>query len=512
MSDTAASLPNDVALCHELIRQQADSLDTAQRRIEQLEHAMDVLLRQKYGPRSERLDPNQLRLFTEDSDDSAASQESDVVPENPAKPKRTWKRRGRQTLPAHLPRLPVVIELSEHERACPGCGGLRAHFDDEISEQLDYVPASLFVRQFIRRKYACRSCQEHVVIPAKSPQPIDKGMAGPGLLAHVITNKFAYHLPLYRQEQILAHHGVTISRSTLCGWLAQSAELFAPLYNLMITRVRGSRVIWTDDTTVPVWDPTLPKTRSGRFWVYLGDVLNPYCVYDFTPRRSRDGPERFLEGFAGYLQADAFAGYDRLCAGPNVIRVACWAHVRRKFYDARHTAPLPAHQALARIGQLYEIERACAEIPAEERCVIRQRDAVPLLKALGEWLDDQSRKVLPKSPVGQAMAYARNQWDDLQTYTRDGELSIDNNVSERSVRAQAIGRKNYLFVGSDRGGRTAATLYSLVGSCKCHQIDPFAYLEDVLERLPTHPADRLRDLLPDAWIAGHPQARRKVAS
>ncbi len=215
---------------------------------------------------------------------------------------------------------------------------------------------------------------------------------------------------------------------------------------------------------------------------------------------------------AGYLQADAFAGYDRLCAGADVIRVACWAHVRRKFYDARHTAPLPAHHALARIGQLYEIERGCFGLSAEERRAIRQRDAVPLLKAFGEWLDEQSRKVFPKSPVGQAMAYARNQWDDLQTYTRDGELSIDNNVSERSVRAQAIGLKNYLFVGSDRGGRTAATLYSLVGSCKRHQVDPFAYLKDVLERLPSHPVDRLGDLLPDAWVAAHPKARRKVAS
>jgi hypothetical protein len=328
----------------------------------------------------------------------------------------------------------------------------------------------------------------------------------------VITNKFAYHLPLYRQEQILAHYGVTISRSTLCGWLAQSVELFAPLYIQMIQRVRSSRIIWTDDTTVPVWDPTLPKTRTGRFWVYLGDALNPYCVYDFTPRRNRDGPERFLEGFAGYLQADAFAGYDRLCAGAKVIRVACWAHARRKFYDARHTDPLPAHQALARIGQLYAIEEACKKLSAEERYAIRQRDAVPLLNALGEWLDEQSRKVLPKSPVGQAISYARNQWKDLQTYTLDGELTIDNNVSERSVRAQAIGRKNYLFVGSDRGGRTAATLYSLVGTCKRHEVDPFAYLKDILERLPTQAADRLGELLPDVWIAANPQARVKIAS
>jgi transposase len=321
MIDAEVALPNDVTLCHELIRQQADSLNKAQRRIEQLEHAMDVLLRQRYGPRSERLDPIQMRLFTEEGDESLPlAPDPDVVFEIPEKPKRIWKGRGRQTLPEHLPRVPVIIELSEHERTCPGCGGLRAHFGDEISEQLDYVPASLFIRQFIRRKYTCRSCQEHIAISPKPPQPIDKGLPGPGLLAHVITNKFAYHLPLYRQEQILAHYGVKLSRSTLCGWLARSAELFVPLYNLMIERVRSSRIIWTDDTSVPVWDPTLPKTRTGQSWVYLGDVLNPYCVYDFTPRRSRDGPERFLEGFAGFLQADAFSGYDRICAGANVIR------------------------------------------------------------------------------------------------------------------------------------------------------------------------------------------------
>jgi transposase len=268
---------------------------------------MDVLLRQKYGPRSERVDPNQLRIFAEEDDENVASAAPEVVPDSPAKPKRTWKRPGRQKLPEHLPRVPVVIELSEHERACPGCGGLRAHFDDEISEQLDYVPASLFVRRFVRRKYACRSFQEQVAIPAKAAQPIDKGLPGPGLLAHVITNKYAFQLPLYRQEEILAHQGVTLSRGTLCGWMARVAELFDPLYNVMITRVRDSRIIWTDDTTVPVWDPALSKTRIGRFWVYLGDARNPYCVYDFTPRRTRDGPEQFLAGFAGYLQADAFS-------------------------------------------------------------------------------------------------------------------------------------------------------------------------------------------------------------
>ena len=264
-------------------------------------------------------------------------------------------------------------------------------------------------------------CQEHVAIAAKPPQPIDKGLPGPGLLAQVITSKYGDHTPLYRQEDILARHGVTLSRATLCGWMARAAERLTPLYELMIERVQSSKIIWTDDTTVPVWDPTLPATRTGRFWVYIGDDRNPFCTYDFTPRHTRDGPERFLSNFRGYLQADAFTGYDRLCAGPDVIRVACWrAHARRKFYECRTTAPVLAHEALARIRQLYRIETGCRALPADERQAIRERDAVPLLEAFEAWLDEQSRQVLPKSPLGKAIAYARNQWPDLQTYTRDG--------------------------------------------------------------------------------------------
>jgi transposase len=513
MDEADAPLPDDLATLHELIRQQADTIRQAQRRIDQLEHLVEQLLRRQYGPRSERLDPNQLRLFDDDAAEaSAESQPAEAVPEDRGAPTRTWRRRDRQVLPEHLPRERIVLELSEQERACPGCGRPRMPFGEEVSEQLEYVPAALFVRQFVRRKYACRSCQEHVAVAGKPPQPIDKGLPGPGLLAHVITSKYSEHLPLYRQEDILARHGVTLSRATLCGWLAQAAELLRPLYEAMVKRVQASRVIWTDDTTVPVWDPTLPATRAGRFWVYLGDARNPFSVYDFTPRRTRDGPERFLGAYQGYLQADAFTGYDRICAGPGVIRVACWAHVRRKFYECRTTAPVLAHEALARIRQLYRIEADCRELPAEERRAIRQRETGPLLAVFDSWLDEQSRQVLPKSPLGKAVAYARNQWPDLQTYIRDGELSIDNNLAERTLRAQAIGRKNYLFVGSDRGGHTAAILYSFVGSCKRLGADPFAYLKDVLGRLPTHPGDRLSELLPDAWFTAHPNTRRKVAS
>lgn len=273
-----------------------------------------------------------------------------------------------------------------------------------------------------------------------------------------------------------------------------------------------SAVIHTDDTSVPVLDPTLPKTRRGRFWVYIGVVRNPYVVYDYTPRRTRDGPERFLKGYRGHLQADAFSGYDHICAGPDVIEVACWAHVRRKFYEARTSAPPPAHAALARIRQLYQIETAGAALSGEDRRGLRQRESVPLLTAFGEWLTEQARHALPRSPIGQAIAYARSNWAALCRYPEHGDLSIDNNLAERMLRAQAIGRRNWTFLGSDRGGKTAAVLYSLTGTCRHHGIDPFAYLQNILGRLPSLPADQLDDLLPDIWFASHPAARRKSAA
>jgi hypothetical protein len=305
---------------------------------------------------------------------------------------------------------------------------------------------------------------------------------------------------------------VELSRATLCGWMAHCAELLTPLFNEMVRRVLLSLVVHTDDTTVPVWDPTLPHTRTGRFWVYIGDARHPYVVYDYTPRRTRDGPEVFLKGFRGYLQADAFSGYDRICAGSGVSEVACWAHVRRKFFEARTSAPVPAHAALARIRQLYKIEHDAAELSADDRCALRQRDALPLLNAFEEWLAEQGRQVLPKSPIGRAITYARSNWSALLRYAEHGELSIDNNLAERMLRAQAIGRRNWTFLGSDRGGRTAAVLYSFTGTCKHNDIDPFAYLNDILRRLPSHPAGRFDDLLPDVWFSSHPSARRKAVA
>jgi transposase len=513
MCESAAPLPNDLNLCHEMIRQQAATIEEAQRRIEQLEHQVEQLLRRQYGPRRESVDPNQLRLFTDDaSEDVAEDAPGESSEAEDVAPKRRWRRRGRQRLPENLPRQRIEYELPAEELPCPGCGHVRVKIGEEVSEQLEYVPASMHVLQHVRFRYACRACQEHVAIADKPPQPIDKGLPGPGLLAQTITSKYSDHLPLYRLEDIFARHGVELSRATLCGWMAASAELLTPLYDLMVRRVLLSAVIHTDDTPVPVLDRKLPRTRKGRFWVYIGDVRHPYVVYDYTPRHTRDGPARFLRGFRGFLQADAFSGYDALYAGSDVIEVACWAHVRRKFYEARTSAPVPAHAALARIRQLYAIETAGATLSSEGRQGLRQRESVPLLTGFGEWLTEQVRHVLPKSPIGQAIAYAQSNWAALCRYPEHGDLSIDNNLAERMLRAQAIGRRNWTFLGSDRGGKTAAVLYSLTGTCRHHDIDPFAYLADILRRLPSHPAGRLDELLPDVWFASHPAARRKTAA
>jgi transposase len=513
MCESTVPLPDDLALCHGIIRQQADTIRESQRRIEQLEHQVELLLRRQYGPRRESIDPDQLRLFTDEAPEDVAEGTTEAPPESEgARPKRRWRRWGRQRLPEDLPRKRFEYELSAEELSCPDCGCTRTKIGEEVSEQLEYVPSSLFVIQHARFRYACRACQEHVALADKPPQPIDKGLPGPGLLAQTITSKYSDHLPLYRLEDIFARHGVELSRATLCGWMASCADLLTPLYDLMVKRVLLSIIIHTDDTTVPVLDRTLPRTRTGRFWDYIGDARNPYVVYDYTPRRTRDGPEHFLKGFQGYLQADAFSGYDRICAGPGVKEVACWAHVRRKFFESRTSAPVPAHAALARIRQLYKIETDAATLSSGDRRALRQRDSVPLLTAFGEWLTEQGRAALPKSPIGQAVGYAQSNWAALCRYPEHGDLGIDNNLAERMLRAQALGRRNWTFLGSDRGGRTAAVLYSFTGTCKHHDIDPYAYLADVLRRLPSHPAGQLGELLPDVWFTSHPAARRKKAA
>jgi transposase len=355
-----------------------------------------------------------------------------------------------------------------------------------------------------------------VIVAAPKPAtPIAKGLPGPGLLAHFIVNKYYDHQPLYRQEHISERQGVFIPRSTSCDWMAACADLLRPLYDLMVRTVLQSRWLHTDDTLVKNLGHDPGATDKGRFWIYHGDRDHAYNVFDFTINRKRDGPQTFLANYRGYLHADAFSGYDALYlpswpeAEAGIREVACNAHARRKFYEARGSDELRAHQALAYYGQLYDLERAATAngLEDEQRYRLRQELAVPILEKFATWLGEEKDKVLPKSPMGEAIGYALNNWSALIRYTEAGYLSIDNNVAEREMKRIAIGRKNWLFVGSARGGQTAAVLISFTATCHRLGIEPWAYLQDVLARLPhMDPAD-LAELLPDRW-----QAARQAAT
>lgn len=434
-------------------------------------------------------------------------------PEVPAGTKKKQRGHGRRELPKNLPRVPVVHDLTEAERRCPECGETRAQISTERSEQLDYKPASLLVVEHVRCTYACPHCEGQVVTAGKPAQPIPKGLPGPGLLAHVITDKDVDHIPLHRQEGRLARQGVEISRSTLCDWMGSAAKLLEPLYNLMKTLILLSGTIHTDDTTVKVRDSERKIKRTGRLWFYGGDPTQRFNVFDFTMSRSRDGPRDFLKGYQGYLQADAFGGYDGIYTDGQVVEVGCNAHARRKFIEAQKTDLARATAALAFYRELYAIERAIKEQIAKTapenkadeperaaiRLRIRQEKAVPVLERFREWLEAQKPDALPKSPFGIAIGYVQNNWEALTRYTTSGYLSIDNNVSEQRMKTIAIGRKNWLFTGSENGGKTMAVLFSVVSSCQRNGHDPFAYLRDVLAPIPDLPKERLAELLPDRW-------------
>ena len=416
-----------------------------------------------------------------------------------------------------------MAEARAIKSVCPDCGEERQRIGCERSEQLEFVPAVLKVIEHVRWKYACRTCQEHVAVAPAPSKPVEKGLPGPGLLSAIVVGKYADHLPLYRLEDVFARRGVELPRSTLCRWALQTAEILERLYQLMIKRVCSSEAIHTDDTPVPVLDPTLPKTRTARFWVYCGDWRNPYTVYDYTTSRKRDGPADFLQDFQGYLHADAFAGYDGIYASGQVKQVLCWAHAQRKFYEARTVQPEPAHAALAYIAQLYAVEREAKALVGtdglndeeawetwhRERAELRRTKSLPILKELHDWLSATESRVLPKSPVGQAIGYVLPRWDGLVRYCENGALSIDNNLSERMVRPCAIGRKNWMFLGSDNGGKAAAILYSMMASAKSNQVEPFAYVRDLLVQLSGKRPHDLSKLLPDAWLKTHPESRRK---
>jgi transposase len=502
-----APLPDDVAVLQAMVRQLLAEVTRLRAENADLKAKLDAALKHRFGRRSERRPKRR---------DSHADDE----------PAKRRDEHGRAALPEHLERRTVVHDLTDAEKLCPCCGQPRACIGAQTAEQLDLEPAKPFVRRTVKKSYACRHC-DPAAVPAEQRLrtagpaevgPLAKGLCGSGLLAHVITAKFADHTPVHRLAGQLARSGVPVARATLGDWLAQAADLLTPLYDLMHQRLLRSRVIHGDDTGVKLRVPGADRTRRAHLWVAIGDADFPYVLFDFTADYTAAGPQRFFRGYTGYLQADALGQYEGLYGDDAVRHVCCFAHARRKFVTAVEAGDATAQRAVELIRQLYAIERTLPPLlgpsdhPHEHdqrrtredvRRRLRQQHAEPVLGDLKRWLDEQRPQALPKTPLGQAIGYASNNWEALARYQEQGYLAIDNNLSERTLRAIALGRNNWGVVGSERGGRTAAVLYSVVGTCKHLGIDPFVYLREALPGLfaageqPT--AEQLLDWLPDRW-------------
>lgn len=494
------SLPHDPAILKQMLIDLTQQLDKTQRLLRQL-------LAAKSGPRSEQLSADQLRLFAQELHASEAaaqpetnSKDNDSATGASSGENQASRPRGRRPLPPHLKRERIEHDLPDQEKHCAECNQDLRPIGEELSERYEYVPAQMLVIEDVCKKYAC-SCT--VKTATKPPQPIEKSTAGASLLAQVIVSKVADHLPVHRQGKIFRRFGVEIADQTMCGWMAQCAELLDPLYDRLKEFVLSSKVVGTDDTPVKVLDRSLPQTRKGRFWPYIGDRNHVAAVFDYTPTRERAGPEEFLKSYRGFLQADAYVAYDSFFTDPQrgLLEVACWAHTRRHFHQALDTDPARMGAVLAYIAELYGVEKRArgAGIVGENLRLMREQGSLPVLEKLHEYLLTIRDQVLPKSEAGQAVSYALKNWVALTRYCEDGDLAIDNNHTERSLRGIAVGRHNWTFLGSDRGGKTMAVLRSFVVSCELVKVDPFAWFQDVLSRIGQHSIQKLGDLLPHRW-------------
>ncbi len=475
-----------------------------------IEALLRELLDARRNRKSEQLSADQLALFAAawqarqaEAEPTRPNDSDDDDPNtNPGTGESAPKKRtgGRQPLPRHLKRERIVHDLAEKEKHCSACQQDLRPIGEESSERYEYIPAQLTVIEDICKKYAC-ACT--VKTATKPPQPIEKSTAGASLLAQVIVAKTADHLPLHRQEKIFERHGVDISRKTMGGWLAQCADLLKPLYGSMKEVLFQSKVIGTDDTSVKVLDVKLPFARTGRIWPYYGDADHPVILYDYTATRERAGPEEFLKGYRGYLQADAYSGYDAFFKDParGLIEVGCWAHARRYFHKALESDQARMGPALLLIAQLYRVEKQARSLGSGERLRLRQLQSQPILEKLRNYLLEIQGEVLPKSPEGRAVRYTLKNWTALTRYGEDGDLQIDNNSAERAIRGVAVGRNNWVFFGSDEGGKTAAVLRSFVASCERVGVDPFVWLKDTLSRIADHPITRIAKLLPHNWAS-----------
>ncbi len=500
-------LQSKASLAQLEVKELSATVTEQRQEIEKQQLTITELLSALRGKSRERIDPDQLLMFELGELETLIEEQEEKEP--PARRRR--RKHGRRLIPDNLPQEEVVHELPEHKRLCPHDDQPMQLIRFEESKQLEYEPAKIKVIVHKRAVYACSTQHDEakLITAPKPPQPIDKGLPGPGLIAALTVGKFGDHIPGYRWEDILARHGVQIRRSTIYDWLSAAAVLVEPLVELMKERVLQSKVIQTDDTQVKLIDKQVHGTQLARFWAYIGDRGHPYIVYDFTETREGVGPREFLKGYQGYLQADAYSGYDSLFrqSSETIVEVACWTHCRRYWWKAREHDPPRAHHVIAVIRQLYDIERATKDMSSEQRRAKRVEHATPLLTELKQWLDTQD--VLPKSDIGKAFTYTRNQWMALNRYLEDGDLSIDNNASERCMKPVAIGRKAWLFVGSETAGKRAANLMTLINTCKECRVEPWAYLRDVLKELPK--GIDLETLLPDNWLKANPEHRWAIA-
>src|SRR5499427_5132041 len=466
---------------------------------------LSQLRRIQFGRKSEKLERQieQLELRLEDLQQAQAAEQKTPSAASPAPesyPSMGATKPARRPLPEHLPR-ETRTHMPKHS-ACPDCGGELRKLSEDVSEMLEYVPESFQVIRYVRPKLSCQRCERIVQAPAPS-RPIARGLAGPGLLAHVLVSKYADHLPLYRQCEIYERQGIELERSTLADWVGGSSALLDPLVEALRRYVMAASKLHSDDRRGPVIARGTGKTKTGRLWSYVrddrpaGDTAAPAVWFAYSADRGGEHPVQHLRTFQGALQADAYAGFNQLYEDGRIEEVACWAHVRRKFYDLEqaHASPL-AGEALERIAALYAIEAEIRGRPADERRQIRQTRARPLLQSLHEWFEVSLTKLSRKSDTTAAIRYALTLWSALTRYCDDGRLEIDNNAAERSLRAVTLGRKNYLFAGSDAGGERAAVIYSLIGTAKLNGLDPEAYLREVLTRIADHPINRIEELLP----------------
>ena len=481
------------------LSEQADELRSRSERIEHLKLMVEKLRHVIFGSKSEKIviQLEQFELELEDMETTQAAAEAAVERLSPEKPPNS--RPERKPLPEHLPREVRTYVLGSD--GCPDCGGHLRQFGSDISEQLEYIPENFRVIRHVRPKFSCSGCDRLVEAPAPS-RPIERGLAGPSLLAHVIVSKFSDHLPLYRQSEIYARQGVEISRSTLAGWVGATSDLLEPLVSAIQKHVLAGRKLHADDTPIPVLAPGNGKTRTGRLWTYVrddrpsGEETAPAVWFAYSEDRKGEHPRRHLRDFRGALQADAYAGFHHLY-GDDIYEAACWAHARRKFHEIHVIhASQTTTEALARIGALYAIEEEIRGKPADLRRSTRQTRAKPLLNELRAWMEKALRSLSPKSETAGAIRYALSRWRALTRYSEDGMLEIDNSAAERALRAVALGRKNFLFAGSDCGGERAAAMYSLIGSAKLNGLDPELYLRNVLARIADHPITHIQELLP----------------